>query len=155
MILILITLLLFYVYVLFRTSKSTYFYNGNEKLKKDFELLIAICRSYEFTTDELYLVTNAFDYFAIQPFKFAGATIVADNYTIQNLSVTAMIHDYQTIQIGKVNLINYIKARWQTDLQYFKLLQKVKRKWVVNTIINLFILFLLTISTPIYYFIKK
>ncbi len=145
---------LIFIYILYRKSKSTYFYGKNNNLKQDQATLLNVCAGYGFSVNELTEVYKAFDYFIKNPHKFDGATIVADNYTINGLSVTAMVHDYQTIMIGKVSFFEYIQKRWQTDWYYFSLLQKVKRKWVLNTILNSIILILLTISTPIYYFIK-
>ena len=149
-----LVILLFYVYVLFRKSRSTYFYNG-KNMVTDFKLVIDICKINNFNEEELLLVRQAYNYFTINPEKFDGATIVADNYTIPNLSVTAMVHDFLCINIPNGKLIDYIEHRWYVDLQYFRMLQKVKRKWFVNTAINSTIFVLLTISTPIYYYFKK
>lgn len=157
MILIPLVLFLAFIYLKMRLSKSTYFQQDREKLADDRFLLTLVLKNKGFTQSEINQFLSAFNAFKNFPsvFKFDGATIVGDSYTINGLSATAMLHDYDCIIADNSNFVNYLNDRLLADKKYRRNLIKSKRKLVINTIFAYILWFGLVITIPIYYLITK
>lgn len=152
-----VILFLAFIYIKMKLSKSTYFSQDREKLADDRHLLILTLRNKGFTETEIDKFLVAFDAFRNFPnvFKFDGATIIGDCYTIKGLSATAMKHDYDCIIADKSSFFAYLKDRLKCDKEYRNNLIKSKRKLFINTIFAYCIWIGLVITIPIYYLLTK
>lgn len=157
MIYVYITAFLVFIYIKMKLSKSTYFSQDREKLSDDRHLLSLVLLNKGFLYNEISDFLTAFDAFRNFPsvFDFDGATIIGDCYTIDRLSATAMLHDYDCIIADKSSLKAYFKDRLKCDKKYRNNLIKSKRKLFINTIFAYCIWIGLVITIPIYYLLTK
>ena len=88
----------------------------------------------------------AFDLFRDYPniYKFDGATIVADIYTIKGLDVSAMVHDLEYQLAQHKGFWFYLKAKLKADVEYGKNMRALGVSWLTAWTRVFFLL----LSTP-------
>ena len=132
-------------------SKNLFFFQGLDKLKNhraNLRLILKIKGRSEKDIKE-YLV--AYDFFAANPRKYDGATIVKDLVDIRSgkfyLDLDAMLHDYEYIKGSK----HFFKTKWECDRKYIRNME-LNGKGIRVT--RLLFLTILAIYFPIIHYIK-
>lgn len=105
-------------------SKSTYFLQHLDTLKKCRIELVLYMKSqrYDVVKREVYL--RAFDYFCQNPSKYDGATFVKDLCHIPGLDINAMLHDYHCVAY---NIASNFVTKWKGDWLYVKEMERTGR----------------------------
>ena len=129
-------------------SKSNVFKNQTERsldvLNFDIDTLLKI--------KGIYIdYEKAFDYFSKNPNQFDGATIVKDLVDLPELSISAMVHDYEyLINLPKYKGLSWLKYKVCIDWEYGQNLELLGKGYFIPYTRSV----LLILITPIYLIIK-
>lgn len=108
-------------------SKSQYFNQSEEQLKRCRIDLVLYLKSQRFSVIKRSVYLRAFDYFCENPKGFDGATVVKDLHHIPGLDINAMLHDYHCVVY---NIASSFRAKWRGDWLYAKQMEHTGKGWL-------------------------
>ena len=130
-------------------SKSDFFKQSklDLKFKRDF---VSDILNYKGLKNDYFL--KAYDYFVVNPTEFDGATIIKDLNDIQDLDLSALVHDYQYIvELPKHKGLKWLKEKTKMDWLYGRNMELLG-KGIWTPYLRAILLILIT---PIYCIIVK
>ena len=105
-------------------SKNNFFYQSPQELRVARKKLVQLFELKNRKCKEVDRYLKAFDYFAVNPSQYDGATIVKDLVDIRNnqkyLDTDAMLHDYDYIHGANKNFVK----KWVADIEYIRNMEK-------------------------------
>ena len=121
---IIITLGLFIVWYLNKTSKNFHFFKTNVNLLLDYELCKQLLVNFQFKEAYIKRFSKAYSYFIAHPNEYNGTSVLNDRFMIRGLEPQSVIHDYDWIFATSLKELlvanyNYAKALRQVNCNWF------------------------------------
>ena len=115
-----IILILGIFWFLNKKSKNNYFFQSNEKLIEDLELVEMLYKNFEI---EFESFKKAWGYFKLNPSEYNGTSVINDRWLIKGLEPLSVEHDYKWITAKS------FKELIISNLDYCHKLRKINTNW--------------------------
>ena len=117
---VIIILILGIFWFLNKKSKNNYFFQSNEKLIEDLQLVEMLYKNFEIEFESFH---KAWIYFKLNPNEYNGTSIINDRWFIKGLEPLSVEHDYNWI------MAKSFKELIISNLDYCHKLRKVNTNW--------------------------